>query len=382
MAAPSRIDQTGKIATVSTRTPTKLTLERVVSRVINVPMRRPIVAKVGNYPDWPFILIDVYTQEGVVGRSYLEPYRLGATKSIAAMIEDIAEQQRGKPLAPFDRFQEAIGSLHLMGRQGVTLIAMSGLDMAMWDAQAKSVGQPLAVLLGGTLGPVRAYNTNGLWLIPLDHIADQASSLVEEGDFKAIKIRLGRDNLNDDLKALAEVRRAVGDDILLMSDFNQGQTFTVAQRRMHALDDQGLVWFEEPIVFDDYAGSAQLAAELKTPVSIGENIYGPRSFLDAVQHRAADCYMPDLERIGGVTGWLRAAAIAGAAGLPMSNHLYPEFSAHLMRVTETADWLEWRDWGNPFLTEPFPIRDGAIQIPDRPGAGLEWDEAAVTRFSV
>ena len=92
--------------------------------------------------------------------------------------------------------------------------------------------------------------------------------------------------------------------------------------------------------------------------------------------------MPDLERIGGVTGWLRSAAIAGAAGLPMSTHLYPEFSAHLMRVTETADWLEWRDWGNPFLVEPFEVRGSAIHIPDQPGAGIAWDEAAVKRFAI
>jgi mandelate racemase len=167
-----------------------------------------------------------------------------------------------------------------------------------------------------------------------------------------------------------------------MGDFNQGLSFSAAKRRLHQLDDQGLEWFEEPIVFDDFAGSARLANELKTPVQIGENIYGPRHFLQAVAAGAADCYMPDLERIGGVTGWLRSAAIAGAAGLPMSTHLYPEFSAHLMRVTETADWLEWRDWGNPVLAEPFEIRGGAIHIPDRPGASIEWDEAAVKRFAV
>ena len=114
----------------------------------------------------------------------------------------------------------------------------------------------------------------------------------------------------------------------------------------------------------------------------GENIYGPRHFLQAVLAGAADCYMPDLGRIGGVTGWLRSAAIAGAAALPMSTHLYPEFSAHLMRVTESADWLEWRDWGVPFLAEPFEIRDGAIHIPDRAGAGVTWDEAAVKKFAI
>ena len=360
----------------------RLTLDKVVVRVIQLALRRPIVAKLGEFKNFPFILIDVHTKEGVVGHSYLEPYRATAMRSIVALIEDMAEQQRGKPVAPFDRFEEALRSLHLLGRQGVMLIAIAALDMAMWDALAKALGQPLVVTLGGTVGPVRSYNTNGLWLIPIERIADEASALVAEADFKALKIRLGRESVKDDLKAIAEVRRAVGDDIILMSDFNQGLSFNGAKRRLHQLDDQGLEWFEEPIVFDDFAGSARLANELKTPVQIGENIYGPRHFLQAVAAGAADCYMPDLERIGGVTGWLRSAAIAGAANLRMSTHLYPEFSAHLMRVTETADWLEWRDWGVPFLAEPFEIRESAIHIPDRPGAGIAWDEAAVKKFAI
>jgi mandelate racemase len=360
----------------------RLTLDKVVVRVIQLPLRRPIVAKLGEFKNFPFILTDVFTREGVIGHSYLEPYRVTATKSIVALIEDMAEQQRGKPLAPFDRFEEAVRSLHLLGRQGVMLIAIAALDMAMWDALAKALGQPLVVVLGGTVGPVRAYNTNGLWLIPVERIADEASSLIAEADFKALKIRLGRDSVRDDLKAIAEVRRAVGDEIILMSDFNQSLSFNAALRRLHQLDDQGLEWFEEPIAFDNFTGCARLANELKTPLQIGENIYGPRNFQQAVAAGAADCYMADLERIGGVTGWLRSAAIAGAAGLPMSTHLYPEFSAHLMRVTETADWLEWRDWGVPFLAEPFEIRDSAIHIPDRPGAGIAWDEPALKHFAI
>ena len=146
----------------------RLTLDKVLVRVIQVPLRRSIVAKVGEYTHWPFILTDVLTKEGVVGHSYLEPYRVTATKSIVALIADMAEQQRGKPVAPFDRFEEATRSLHLLGRQGVMLIAIAALDMAMWDALAKASGLPLAVVLGGTVGPVRAYNTNGLWLIPVE----------------------------------------------------------------------------------------------------------------------------------------------------------------------------------------------------------------------
>ena len=358
----------------------KLTFERVTVRAVSIPMRRPIVAKVGTYPEWPFILIDVKTKEGVVGRSYLEPYLKNAVRYIGPAIEDMADSFKGRQLAPLDMYRDVIGKLHLIGRQGVSVIVAAGLDMAIWDALAQAAGLPLAELLGGSVGKIRTYNTNGLWLLPLDRLAKEAEELVAEGNFNAIKIRLGRQKLADDLKALELVRAAIGEDIQLMCDFNQGQTLQEAIWRCHALDDQGLYWFEEPVVFDNYAQSAQLARELNTPVQIGENIYGPRSFFDAVQAKAADLYMPDLMRIGGVTGWMRAAAIAGAAGHPMSSHLYPEVSAHLLRATESADWLEWRDWGNPIIAEPFEVVNGEAIVPSRPGNGIEWNEAMVTKY--
>jgi mandelate racemase len=360
----------------------KLTLESVQVRGVVVPLRRTIVAKVGEYAQWPFILIDVKTKEGVIGRSYLEPYLQKSVKYIAHAIADLADVLKGKPLAPLDAYRGNMQALHLVGRQGVSLIAIAGLDMAIWDALAKAAGLPLAVLLGGTTGKVRAYNTNGLWLIPLDRIEREAAELVAQGGFKAIKLRLGREKLQDDLDAIAAVRRAAGDGVQVMSDFNQGLSFGEALLRLHALDDQGLSWFEEPIVFDNLDGCAQLARELKTPIQIGENIYGPREFYRAVSAQAADLYMPDLMRIGGVSGWLRSAAIAGAAGLPLSNHLYPMVSAHLLRVSETADWLEWSDWADPILANPLPAKDGFVTVPDTPGSGLEWNEDAVKRLAM
>jgi mandelate racemase len=359
----------------------KLTLESIEVRAVSIPMRRPIVSKVGAYTEWPFILIDVKTKEGVVGRSYLEPYLKDAVKYIGPAILDLAEMLRGRQLAPLDFFRDAMSKLHLIGRQGVSLIAMAGVDMAVWDALAKAAGLPLAELLGGTVGQLRTYNTNGLWLIPLDRLGKEAKELVAEGNFNAIKIRLGRPTLKQDIEALKAVRGEIGPDIELMCDFNQGLTLNEAISRCHGLDDQGLYWFEEPVVFDNYAHSAQLARELRTPVQIGENIYGPRSFLDAVIAQAADLYMPDLMRIGGVTGWMRAAAIAGASGHPMSSHLYPEVSAHLLRATESCDWLEWRDWGNPIIAQPFEVKDGIAHVPNRPGNGIEWNEDAVRKFA-
>ena len=354
-----------------------LTFESINVRAAIVPLKRPIVAKVGQFTEWPLILIDVQTKEGIVGRSYLEPYLKDSVKYIAPALYDMAEKFKGRSIHPADMYREMIGALHLIGRQGVSVITAAGLDMALWDALAKASDMPLANLLGGTTGPLRAYNTNGLWLLPKEELAREAVELVSEGGFKSIKMRLGRDRLRDDIEAIEAVRNAVGEDIHLMVDFNQGQTIQEAITRLHGLDDQGMYWFEEPIVFDTFAQSAQLTADIKTPISIGENIYGPRSFFEAIQANAADLYMPDLMRIGGVTGWMGAAAIAGAANAPLSSHLYPEVSAHLLKVSESADWLEYRDWGNPIVQEPFEVVDGMAIVPDRIGNGIDWDEDAV-----
>jgi mandelate racemase len=366
----------------SKQTGITLTLESVKVRAVSVPLRRPIVAKVGQFTHWPLILIDVRTREGVIGRSLLEPYVQKSCAAIASVTQNIAELFLGKTLAPIDVYGDAMKTLHLNGREGITLIALSGLDMAIWDALARAAGLPLVSLLGGSPGPIRAYNTNGLWLSPLKTLAKEAKGLVADGGFRALKMRLGRPRLKEDIQAIRIIRDAVGDDILLMTDFNQGMTFGEALQRMHALDDQGLYWFEEPIVYDNIDGYAQITREIKTPIQIGENIYGPCAFYKAVKAGAADLYMPDLMRIGGVTGWMRAAAIAGAAGLPLSSHLYPVVSAQLLRVSESADWLEWSDWAQPILAEPFAAKDGFAHVPNAPGSGIAWDEAAVKKFAI
>ncbi|MGE5526581.1 MAG: enolase C-terminal domain-like protein [Rhodospirillaceae bacterium] len=360
----------------------QLTLESVRARPVAVPLKRPVVSKVGLFRTWPLILIDLYTREGVVGHSYLEPYLERSARYLVPLIEDLAEAAKGEPVAPFDAYRRGIGSLHLVGREGLSLIAVSALDMAAWDALAKAAGLPLAVFLGGTLGPVPAYNSNGLWLTPIAEVGAEAAALVAEGGFTALKLRLGREKLHDDLAAIAAVRDAVGAGVELMCDFNQGLSLGDALVRCHALDDQGLYWFEEPTTYDNIPGYAQLARELDTPVQLGENFYGPRQLYQAVLANAGDYVMPDLMRIGGITGWLRAAAITSAAGIPTSTHLYPEIAAHLLRVTDTAHRLEWQDWAYPVLAEPFELHDGRLVVPDRPGLGIAWDEKAVVRFSI
>jgi mandelate racemase len=360
---------------------TSLTIRSITARPLVLKLRRPVIAKIASITDWPLILIDLVTEEGIVGRSYLEPYLVKAMRYLVPALQDLGDMLKGRRLAPVELFDTARRSLHFVGYEGMSMIAASGLDMAAWDALAKAAKLPLCVLLGGSIGPVRAYNSNGLWLKSAEAVADEAQELRDEGGFTALKLRLGRARPSEDIATLNAVRKAVGDEIHLMVDFNQGLDLAEALRRCHMIDDYDLAWIEEPIVYDNLDGCAQLAAELKTPLQIGENFYGPRELHKALQRKACDLVMPDFMRIGGVTGWMRAAAIAGAAGIPVSSHLYPEVAAHMMRVTETAHWLEWQDWANPVLSTPYQIRDGNLHIPDVPGVGLEWDEAAITRLS-
>lgn len=361
---------------------TKFQLKNLSVRAVLLKLDHPIVARIATLDEWPMILIDLQSEEGVIGRSYLEPYTPKTMKYLVPALLDLGEMLKGRPIAPSEIFNLTRKSLHFVGYEGMSMIAASGLDMAVWDVLAKIAQMPLCVLLGGTVGPVKAYNSNGLWLNNPEEVADEAVELRNEGGFEGLKIRLGRASATDDLATVEKVRIALGDNTHLMADFNQGLDYAEALQRCQTLDDLGLTWIEEPMVYDNLYGYANLRQTLKTPIQLGENFYGPRELYKALQIGACDYVMPDFMRIGGVTGWMRAAAIAGVQGVPMSTHLYPEVAAHVMRVTEAAHWLEWQNWANPVLQNPYEVEQGHLQIPDVPGTGLEWNEDFVAAHQV
>lgn len=358
-----------------------LTIRDVVLRPVKVPLHRPLVTRVVTIRDAYLLLIDLRTDEGVTGRAYLFGYLPRGPAHLAALLRDVLDLVRGERVSPVVIWQRMRKALTLYGQEGLTLMAVSGFDMAAWDALARAAGVPLVTLLGGEPGSLPAYNSNGLGLIGAREAAKEAEALVSEGGFRAVKVRMGRPRLEDDLSVLRAVRKAVGDDVLLPIDFNQGLTVEEAVRRGRALDSEGVYWIEEPVAYDDLAGSARVTAEVATPVQIGENFFGPRALADAVAAQACDWVMPDAQRIGGVTGWLRAAALAETAGIEMSSHILPEISCHLLAVTPTRHWLEYVDWASPVLAEPVRPADGHIVVPDRPGSGMDWDEPAVRRFA-
>jgi mandelate racemase len=361
--------------------PLPLTLRTITATPVIVPMRRTLGTSVMQVKQAPLLLIDLQTEEGLTGRAYLFCYLDAAGPAAAALVRDCSAFLAGKSAAP-DAVRAALETrFKLLGLRGITAMVAAGIDMACWDALAIAAGLPLARLLGGELRPTPAYNSNGLGLVAPEAAAQEALEMVGEG-FRAVKMRLGRPRGEDDLAAVRAVRKAIPADVRLMCDYNQALTVAQARERCRQLDGEGLYWIEEPIRHDDYAGNAGLAALVETPVQIGENFAGPRAMAQSLALNASDYVMPDVERIGGVSGWLEAAALARTASVEMSSHLFPEISSHLLAVTPTAHWLEYVDWANAILEQPLVLADGCIAPSDRPGNGMVWAEDAVQRYRV
>ena len=361
--------------------PPVLTVRALRAVGVEVPMTYALGTSRGRITRAPLTLIDLDTEEGVTGRSYLWSYFREAMPAIASILRAVAEQTKGERIAPEELWEKLSERFALIGVQGIVRMAMAGFDVACWDALATAAGVPLATLVGAEPRPIQAYNSCGLGLMPEDAIGDEAEKLLA-GGFRAIKLRLGYPTLKEDLAAVHAVKARIPAGVALMVDYNQALTVEEALTRGRALDRENIAWLEEPIRHDDYAGAASLKRALDVPIQIGENfslVAGMRAALDA---QACNYVMPDLERIGGVTGWQRASALAAARGIPMSSHLYPEVSAHLLAATPTCHFLEYMDWADKIVQEPLRIVDGDAVVADRPGSGVVWDAKAVERYRV
>ena len=359
-----------------------LKIKTIRVRAVAAPVKRPLQTASGTVSAAALLLLDLETDGGIVGRSYLFSPGKPHLPAIARLVEAMAEMLKGDAVAPFDIEKKLRARYALLGVHNIVLFAMSGIDMAAWDALGQALGQPLVRLLGATPRPIPAYNSNGLGILPIKLLQKEAVELVEEG-FSAIKLRLGRPDAREDLAAIRAVKKEVGPDVLLMTDFNQCLSVAEAVKRGRMIDEEGgIYWIEEPVRADDFAGNARIAREIRTPIQIGENFMGPEQMAQALAAGACDYVMPDAERIGGVTGFMRAAALAQGAGVEMSSHLFPEASCHLLAATPTSHWLEYVDWAEPILKNALVLKKGFVEIPDRPGLGMEWDEKAVKRFAV
>ncbi len=360
---------------MSTTTPT---IRSVKARAVVAPISRPVKNAFGVIEAAPLVLIDVATDQGITGRSYIFAYAKLTLAPLVHLIEQIGSDLTGRAIAPFDLMAAMDAKFRLLGWQGLVGMAVSGLDMAFYDALGQAAGRPLAELLGGSLRPMRAYDSYGV----VDPIADEKDlkRSLDQG-FRGIKIKGGDGDAANDERMVKGVRKLIGPDIALMIDFNQSLDPAEAISRIARLAPYDLHWVEEPVAQENLQGLAAVRRESSISIQAGENWWFPRGFAEAIAVGASDFIMPDLMKVGGITGWMRVAAQAEAASIPMSSHLFAEASAHMLAVTPTAHWLEVLDLGRAILAEPIEIVDGAVTARG-PGLGLVWDEAAVAKYSV
>ena len=355
-----------------------LTVRDVQVRAVRAPLSAPLMTASGSLPDAALVLIDLHCHQGVTGRAYLMANAGVALRSLAALVQDLGATLQGQAVVPAELHAQMRARFTLMGgTRGMAGMAISGLDLALWDAFAVAAGLPLATVLGGQARPIKTYDS--LSMIRPENAARAAEASLKAG-FTAMKFKLGWPTVEEDL-AVVRAFQDAAPGAELMVDYNQSLSVAEAIRRGHRLDDLGLAWIEEPVRCDDFAGAAQVAAALKTPLQIGENFSGIFDMAAALSAGASDYVMPDVQHIGGVTGWMRAAALAQAAGKAFSSHLFVEASAHLLAATPTCHYLEYLDVAGAVLMDPPRVINGMVSASTTPGSGVVWDEAAVKTYA-
>ncbi|MFZ4213592.1 enolase C-terminal domain-like protein [Pantoea endophytica] len=354
-------------------------LTRLRARAVNAPLQIPIQTAVGTVASAPLVLIDVETNAGITGHAWLFSYTPLCLKPLQEMVKNLSGMIEGKPLAPTALAQHFENAFLLVGHTGLLRMATAGIDMALWDALAKSVQLPLYRLMGGTKQTLKAYDSHSMDGIEL--AAERAQRSVADG-FGTLKTKIGYPTLEQDLAVIRAIKTATQDRIDVMVDYNQSLTVSEATRRSLALEKEGVVWIEEPTLQYDYAGHAQISASTTLPIQMGENWLGTDEMIKCLDAHACDLGMTDIMKIGGVTGWGKASAIAESKKIPLSSHLFQEFSAHLLSVSPTADWLERMDIASTILDSSLSFEKGWAIISDEPGAGFSWKESEIDKYAI
>jgi len=319
------------------------------ARPLEVPMAKPMRLAQGVMSSVPVVLIDLTTEDGVTGRSYLRTYTPRALRALTSLVEDLAD------------VTEPPHTLKLLGTKGLVGAALAGLDMARWDIKAQEHNVPLATLLNAQRTAVPAY-------VSL-RARDPREAAQEAQGHREVKLKLGGRPRHEDEAAIEAVKET---GATVMGDYNQSLSVEEAL----TLDDLELAWIEEPTDAHDFEGHRRIADALRTPIQLGENLEGAAELKHALN--ASDLLMFDAMKIGGVSGWFEAIQLTGK---PISSHTFPEYSVHLLAATPNAHRLEYLDHLAPIRATPLALEDGHVRVPDTPGVGLLWDERGIKRLA-
>lgn len=334
----------------------------------------------------PVIVLRLRTDSGIEGIG-VTIYGGAMTGSLRLAVEELAAIAVGEdPL----RIENIIAKLRRAagdscGPGGVFTLALSAIDIALWDIKGKALDQPLWKLLGGHRDRVATYASGSLRRGLTDDQAQRAARRLVQKGFRAMKTQMalpGDPTPADEIRRVRAVREAIGPDIKLMCDINQRWRPEQAIDMGRRVEDVGLFWLEDVTAADDYPGLARVTAALKTPVAGGEYLWGIVPFRHMIEARSVDIIMIDILRVGGVSQWMKVAAMAEAFNLPVVSHVMPEILAHVVAACPNGLTVEYMPWMLKLYEETPEIENGELVLPDKPGLGLEFDEKAVAAFKV
>jgi L-alanine-DL-glutamate epimerase-like enolase superfamily enzyme len=361
-----------------------LRITRVDTEAYRIPLPVPLSdATHGTIPAFELLVLRLCCDEGVQGTGYA--YTIRGSRAVKALIDDLLVDilLEADPFHTEELWERMWWATHFVGRGGVSTLAMAACDIGLWDAKGQAMGLSLAELLGGSRKQVMAYAGGVDLQFPLQVLVDEVTRNVEEG-FRAIKIKVGRSSPQEDIERVRAVRQAVGDQIILMVDANMAWGVDQAIRMARAMEPYDITWLEEPTIPDDVSGHARIARATSIPIAAGENLYTKHEFRRYLEAGAVAFPEPDVVRVGGVTEWMKIAALAQSYNLPVTSHGVDELHVHLLAAVPNASYLERHAFRiDEYLQEPFTLREGHVEVPHRPGHGVlfDWDKLARCRIA-
>ena len=355
----------------------------VGTRPVPVTLDEPIGSALGTISSFGCILVSVRTDGGVTGENLVFTLNNRRTRVLRQMVDELAELVIGRDAGHIaDFWSRAWKDINFLGHKGVPVVGISAIDGALWDALGKSIGLPIYRLLGGAKDRVPAYHSGGLWLSrDIDALQAEASGFVAQG-FKAMKMRLGLPDSRDDIARVRAVRKAIGPGIRLMADANQGLDEAQAIRLGRMLEEFDLTWFEEPLPAWNLDGLARVAAALDTPIASGETEYTRYGFRQMIELRSADILMPDLQRVGGVSEFIRVGHMAESHDIAVSSHLFPETSIQALGGLANSNYLEYMPWFSRLYNETLEFSEGQALVPERPGWGFTFNQDYIDHLAL
>ena len=362
-----------------TRTNVKITGFKTTPVV--VPFDKPITTAIHDMRSVGCVLLELETDQGLIGESYiftLNAVRLKALQEMLLGFEDHVLNRNAHHIGAI--WQSIWNEMNPIGHKGFSIAALAAIDTACWDLVGKSAEQPLHHLFGACRDSIKTYASGGLWLSQsIDECVTQAEGFIESG-FRSMKVRLGKLKMRDDIERVAVIRDAIGPDIELLADINQGMRAKQAIRLGRALEPYNLAWIEEPVVYHDLEGCSDVRRALDTPIAAGETEYTRYGMRDILNARAVDVLMPDLQRIGGLSEMRRVAALSASFDVPISTHIFTEHSLSIAGSEPGCISVEHMPWYARLFNESLEIKEGMISIPTRPGTGFSFDQQAIKHF--